>query len=111
MKKVFEMSVEEQIAAAEEAYIVCLKSTSRFDAYAVYLRIPGIEGLKVLWPHNDGKLTLADHVCSKNEDFPAYYFRVTDVGMSRLSKLANTLRKVNPDLYVCSLGGGIPSPC
>ena len=109
--KEFYMSVSEQVTIAAEAYIVCLKTTSRFDAYAVYLRIPGIDGLKVLWPQNGEKLILSDHVRSKCDDLPAYYFRISDVGMSRAAKLANTLRSANANLKIFRLDGGIPSAC
>ena len=110
MKKFSEMTVTEQLSTATEAYIVCVKSTARFDAFAVYLRLPDEDELKVLWPQAEEPLVLTDHVFAAN-NLPAYYFRVTEMGMSRIAKLANTLHGVNPRLKVFFLGGGIPSLC
>ena len=109
----YQMTQKKQIKAAKTAYVVTLKSTTKADCFAVYLQgVPGYETLQPLWPFEEERKNLLPHqVHSKNLRFPAYFFRVSEVGSSRVGILASVLRDINPKLRIEHLSGGVPSSC
>jgi len=97
---------EEQIRAAEKAYIIRIgryNRNSMTDRFAVYLDAGA--GLTVLWPsdsHNGKKSAelLPGQCYSNRENLPAFHFRLGGCGYSKYDEVRRELRCVNPNLDV-----------
>ena len=114
MMETYRMNQKEMLAAAKTAYVVVLKSTANCSRFAVYLEIEGAEKLIPLWPNvaeQESKNLLEYQVRAKKSqaDLPAYHFAINEVGTDRRFLLGSSLRRVNPNLKVWGLEGGVPS--
>ena len=109
-KKEMTKPMRQLIADSARAYAIILNNHCKRSAttrYAVYVETE--DGLKPLWPIDNGEKLLDCQVYSKLENYPAYHFVVSGFQFNHLHEIRRALKIHNPSITVYALRGWYPS--